>query len=136
RGARRRRLVAAPELLAGLEEAEGLRGRDAERLQHLGREHLAHAALERQASVAAARPRRGAAALGREVEEPAVLGVEQLPGEKAAAVAEVRVVHAELVTVVAQRERFGEVLGQRREGGEVALPLVRVELAEPDALRP
>ena len=91
-----RRLVAALQRLAGLDQAEGLRGVDAERLQHLRRQHLAHAALQRQPAVAAARPRRLAAALGAEVEQPAVAGIAQLREQEAAAVAEVGVVDAEL----------------------------------------
>ena len=93
------------ELLAGLDQAEGFRGVDAERLQHLGGEHLAHAALQRQAAVGGARPGRAAAALGAEVEQPAVLEVVHLGEEEAAAVAELGVVNAELVAVIAQRQR-------------------------------
>ena len=59
RGAGGRGLVAARERLAGLDEREGLRGVDAERLEHLGGEDLAHAALQRQPPVAAARPAGG-----------------------------------------------------------------------------
>ena len=113
-----------------------LRGVDAERLEHLGREHLAHAALQRQPAVAAARPRRLAAALGAEIEQPAVGGVAQLREEEAAAVAEVGVVRAELMAVVAQRQRLREVVGQRLEAAEVALPLGVGEGVEPDARGP
>ena len=45
-GARRRGLVAANQRLAGFDQAEGLGGVDAERLQHLGGEDFAHAALQ------------------------------------------------------------------------------------------
>ena len=72
RGAGRRGLVAADQRLAGLDQREGLRGVDAERLEHLGGEDLAHAALERQPAVAHARPGRRARALGAEVEQAAV----------------------------------------------------------------
>ena len=120
RRARRRGLVAAAERLAGLDEREGLRGVDPERLEHLGREDLAHAALQRQPPVAAARPGRRARALGAEVEQPAVDEVARLGEEKAAAVAEVGVVGPELVAVVAQRQRLGEAAGQRLEAAEVA----------------
>src|SRR5262249_8347600 len=106
RRARRRRLVAAMELLAGLEEAEGLRGVDAERLEHLGREDLADAALQRQAPVAVARPRRPPAALRSEVEQAIVDGIDELREEEPAPVAERRVVGPELVAVVAERERL------------------------------
>ena len=59
--------------LAGLEQREGLRGVDAERLEHLGREHLAHAALERQPAVGGAAVGRLARALGAEVEQAAAV---------------------------------------------------------------
>ena len=99
---------------------EGLGGVDAERLEHLGGEDLAHAALQRQPAVAAARPGGLARALGAEVEQAAVGEVAQLGEQEAAAVADVGVVHAELVAVVAQRQRLGEVAGQRLEAGEMA----------------
>src|SRR5581483_489426 len=134
--ARRRRLVAAMELLAGLEEAERLRRVDAERLQHLGREDLSNAALQRQATVAVARPRRPPAALRPEVEQAAVEGIEELSEQEAAPVAERRVVRPELVPVVAERERLAQVVGQRLEEREVALPLFVVERSEADPLRP
>ena len=135
RGSRRRGLVAAEEHLAGLEQAPRLRGRHAERLQHLGGEHLSHAALEREPAVTAARPRRLAGALGAEVEE-APLGISELRVEEAAPIAEARVVHAELVAVVPERERLREVLAQGLEAGEGALPFAVVERAEADPLGP
>ena len=64
-----RGLVAAPSSLAGLEQGEGLRRVDAQRLEHLGRQHLADAALQGQPAVAAAAVGRLAAALGAEVEQ-------------------------------------------------------------------
>ena len=76
-----------------------------ERFEHLGREHFAHAALQRQPAVAGAAVGRLARALGAEVEQ-AVLVVAQLREEEAAAVADVGVVHAELVAVIAQRQRL------------------------------
>jgi hypothetical protein len=67
--------------------------------------------------------------------------VEQAPGvvlelreEKPAAVAEVRVVHVELVTVVPEGKRRGEVPGERLEAREVSLPLRRIELSQPHGL--
>ena len=52
RRAGRRRLVAAPQVLAGLDHRKGLAGVDAKRLEHFGRENLAHRALQRQPPVA------------------------------------------------------------------------------------
>jgi hypothetical protein len=104
----RRGLVVALQLLPGLDQRERLRGVDAEGLEHLGCEDFAHAALEGKAPVGAARPRRAARALGREIEQAAVLEVITLGEEKAAAVAEVGVVKLELVTVIAEREGLFE----------------------------
>ena len=135
RRSRGRWLVAALEHLTGLEEAERLRRVDAERLEHLGGEHLTYAALERQSPVRAARPRGLAAALGAQIEQaPGV--VFELREEEASSVSERGVVHVELVSVVAQRQRFLEVLRERLEPREVSLPLGRIELAQPDALCP
>ena len=76
-----------------------------ERFEHLGREHFADAALQRQPAVGVAAVGRLARALGAEVEQPAAI-VAQLGEEEAAAVADVRIVHAELVAVIAQRQRL------------------------------
>ena len=48
--------------------------------------------------------------------------VAHLREQEAAAVAEVGIVMAELVAVVAQRERLGQIAGQRLEAREVPLP--------------
>jgi hypothetical protein len=133
RGAGRRGLVAADQRLAGLDQREGLGGVDAERLEHLGGEEFAHAALEGQASVTAARPGRLAGALGAEVEQAAVDRVAQLGEEEAATVADLGVVGAELVAVVAQGQRFLEAAGQGFEPAEMREPAPRAEEAEADA---
>ena len=135
RRACRRRLVAAHERLAGLEEAERLRGGDAERFQHLGGEDLTHPSFEREPPVAPAGPRGRPAPLGAEVEESARV-VQQLGEEKASPVAEVRVVHVELMAVVAERQRGRKVARQRLEPPEVRLPLAGIQRPEPDALGP
>ncbi len=51
-GARRRWLVVALELFAGLDQAEAPGGVDAQGFEHGGRQHLAHAALQRQPAIA------------------------------------------------------------------------------------
>ena len=109
RAARRRRLVAAVARLAGR-------------------------ALQRQAAVAGAAPRRRPRPLGAEVHQPAGR-IAALGEEEAAAVAEVGIVHAELVAVVAQRQRRLEAAGQRFEPREVADPSVVVEAVESDRRR-
>ena len=107
-----RRLVAAVELLAGLDEGEGAGRLDAQRLQHLGREDLAHAAFQREAPVAEAAMGRLPRSLGAEVHQPAA-PVAHLREQEAAAVADLGIVHAELVAVIAQRQRRGERSLQR-----------------------
>jgi hypothetical protein len=135
-GACRRGFVVAREAFARLDQAERFRGLDPERLQHLGRQHLAHAALERQPPISAARPGRLAAPLGGEVEKPSVLEIVRLREQKAAPVAELGVVGAELMAVVAQRQRLPEAAGQRLEPPEVRDPFLIRQPVEPEAGRP
>ena len=115
-----------------LDEAERLRGVHPHRLEHLGGQHLAHSP---PLSVSLPSP-------------PRDHGVRPLPlvprssrrsrsscswaKRKRAAVAELRVVHVELVTVVAQRQRLRQVAGERLEAGEVRLPLGVGERVETD----
>ncbi len=119
---RRRGLVAAHQGFAGLDQRQGLRRRHAQRFQHGGRQHLAHAALQRQSAVTAARPGRGARALGAEVEQSALI-VHHLGEQKAAAVAEVGIVDAKLMAVIAQGQRRRLVAGQGLEAAEMANPV-------------
>src|SRR4051794_21639278 len=79
---------------------------------------------------------RAAAALGAEVEQVAIAQVMQLREEKAATIAEIRVVGSELVVVVAQRQRPFEAAGQRREAAEMLDPFRVAQPAEPDPRRP
>ena len=65
--------------------------------------------------------RRLARTLRAEVEQAAAIVAELGEGE-AAAVADLRVVHAELMAVVAQRQRLGEVVGQRLRTGRNGAP--------------
>ena len=118
--------------LAGLDQAEGFRGVDAERLQHFGRENLANAALEGEPPVAPARPGRLPAALRAEIEQPPVLGVAQLREEKAAAVAEIGIVRAKLMAVIAQRQRLDEAARQGFEAAEMGDPFGVGQRVEPD----
>ena len=127
-------LVAALERLAGFEQRKTLRGVDAERLEHLRREDLAHAALQRQPAIGMAAVGRLARALGAEVEQ-AIAIISQLGKGEAAAVADVRIVHAELMSVVTQRERLREIVRQRFEPAEVPRPR-RVFEVQSDAFGP
>ena len=124
RRARRRGLVAALERFAGLDQREAARGRNAERFEHLGRQHFANAALERQPPVAEAAVRRLPRSLGAEVHQPAV-AVAHLREQESAPVADIGIVHAELVPVIAQRERLLERAGEGREAPEMRDPFRR-----------
>ena len=91
-------------------------------------------------SVSRPSPRRDqgvlAAALGAEIEQTAVLGVAQLREEEAATVAEIRVVHAELVAVIAQRQRMREPARERRKTPQMLDPLRIAQPVEADPRRP
>ena len=105
-------------------KSEGLGCVDAERFEHFGREHFAHAALQGQASVGSAAVRGLARTLGSEVEQAVPL-VAKLGEGEAAAVADVRIVHAELMAVISKRERLRQIVRQRLEPAEMPRPLLR-----------
>ncbi len=134
RRARRGGLVAAHQFLAGFEQGEGLGRVDAERFEHFGREDFSNAALEGEAAVGCAAVRGLAGSLGAEVQQPAVL-VAKLGEGEAAPVADVGVVHAELVAVIPKGERLRQVLRQRLEPAEMPGPIL-VRQIEANALRP
>src|SRR4029079_2146047 len=103
-----RRFVAAFEFLACLDQAEGFRCLDAERFEHLRPQDFPPAALQGQAAIRMTRPWRLPAAFGGEIEKPAVLSVAKLSEQEPAAIAEMRIVAAELMAVIAQGERLFE----------------------------
>ena len=106
------------------------------RLEHFGREDLAHAAFQREPAVALARPGRAPTALGAEIKQPLVPQIAQLREEKTATVAEIGIVGAELMAVIAQRQRFGERARQRLEPAEMVDPLRVGQVIEADARGP
>ena len=75
-----------------------------------------------------------ARALGAEVEQAVPL-VAKLGEGEAAPVADLRVVNAELMAVIAKRERVGQVVRQRLEPAEMRRPLL-VGQVQPDAALP
>src|SRR3546814_9980796 len=91
--------------LAPLDDRTGLRAVDAHRLEHLRRQNLPHAALQRQPAVAEAAIGRPARTLGAQVQQPAD-AVPKLREQEAAAVPDVGIVHAELMPMIAQRQRL------------------------------
>src|SRR5205085_5536617 len=135
RGAGGGGLIVALQSLAGLDQREGLGGLDAQCLQHLGGEDLAHAALQSQTAVAEAGVGGLARALGAEIEQPA-RAVAELGEEETPPVADVGIIGAELVPMIAQRQRLGEVVRERLEAAEAAEPLLVRQGVEPDRRRP
>src|SRR5918993_1342604 len=133
RRAGRRGLVAANQFLARLEQGERLGGVDSECLEHLGGEDFANPALERQPAVRRSAVGGLAGAFGSEVKQPISI-VAKLREQEAAAIADVGIVHPELVAVVAERERLLEVIGERLEAAEMRRPLSVVEIAETDPI--
>ena len=131
-GSCRRGFVIPVQRLAGLDQRERLRGVHAKRFEHRGGQHLAHTALEREAAIAAPRPRRLPATLGAEIEQAAAI-IAQLGEKEAAPVAKVRVVGAELMPVIAQRQRRVEAARQRPEAPEMREPFGIVQRIQPDA---
>ena len=164
RRAGRRRLVVALQRLAGLDQRQDAAGRNPQAFQHGGGQDLAHPALQRQPPVPAPRPRRLAGAFRSEVEKSIVLvfpiaslaeggclrglvvpiallaeqgclrGFSQLRRQEAAPVADVRVVGAELVAVIAHGDGAG-LTGQGPEAAEMAQPFLLAQRVQPDAGR-
>jgi hypothetical protein len=104
------------------------------RLEHLGRQDFANAALQCQPSVAEPAVRRLPRSLGAEVHQAAAI-VAQLGEGEAATVADVRIVLAELVPVIAQRQRLRQRVGQRREATERPGPFLVAQRVEPHLRR-
>ena len=135
RGARRRRLIAPRQRFAGLEQRERLGGVDSARLQHRRRQHFAHAALQREAAIAEARIGGLAGAFCAQVQQPPAI-VAQLGVEEAAPIADVGVVIAELVAVIAHGQGDGHIVRQRLEAPHMRFPFLRAEIAQADPASP
>ncbi len=126
--------IAAFQRFAGFDQREGARRLDTKRLEHFGGEDLAHAALQRQAAIAETAPRRLAAALGGEVHQP-VATIAQLREQETAPVADIGIVHAELMAVIAQRERLIEAAPKRLEPAEMRQPVGIAQAIQPNLRR-
>ena len=116
--------IAALQRLAGFNEAERTRCGNAERLEHRRGQHFAHAALQRQASVPRAGPGGCPRALGGEIEQSPADRLAHLGEQEPAAIAQIGIVNAELMAVIAHRQRLAEVTRQGFETREVRAPLV------------
>ena len=128
-------LVSALQRLAGFEEREAFRGVDPQGFEHLRCQDLPDAALEREAAVGMPAVRCLAGALRPEIQQPSTI-VAKLRKEKAAAVADFRVVHAELMAVIAQRQRLCEVVGERLEAAKMCSALGLAQPVQPNARCP
>ena len=133
-GAGGRGLVAALKLLAGFDYRKSLRRIHAERFEHLGGQNLPHRALQRQPPIAPTAPRRGARSLSAEIHESPGF-VPHLGEEKASSIADLGIVDPELMTVIAQRERVGEIAGQGIEPPEMAHPVGIAQIIQPHRSR-
>ena len=102
-----RRFVASHKGLTSFDDREGARSRDPERFEHFGGEHLAHAALQCQTAIAEAAIGCGARALCAQVHQAVPL-IATLREQEPSPVADIGVVNAELVTVIAERQRLRE----------------------------
>src|SRR3546814_18031438 len=71
--------------------------------------------------------------LGAEIHQPSAI-VAKLREQEAAPVADIGVVIAELVAVIAQRERCGTIIGQGFEPAEMGDPLGVAQRVQPHAL--
>ena len=134
RRARGRRLVIALQRLAGLDDGQGAGRVDAQRLQHLGGQYLAHAALQRQSPVAEPAIGRLARPFGAQVQQP-VPSVAQLREQQTAAIADVGIIVAELMAMIAQRQRLRQAALQRREPPEMSDPCRIAQRLQPDLRR-
>ena len=112
--------------LAGRDDRQRARRRDAERVHRLADQYLAQHRPDRGLAVAAARERRAPRALERDV-APLAVAVDHLAEQQGAAVAELRREAAELVARVGLRDRLGALRhGVAGEDRDAASPAKRV----------
>ena len=130
----RGRLVIALQRFARLDNGERARRIDAQGLQHFRRQNLAHAALQRQPPVA--KPAMGglSRSLGPKVHQ-AALAVAQLGKQEPAAITDVGIIMAELVAMIAQRQRLWQAACQRRKAAEMGDPGIISQPIEPNISR-
>ena len=135
RAPRRRRLVMAAQGFAGFNNRQGLGRVDALGAQHSRREGLAHGALQGKTSVARAAERGLAGTLGGKIDQSVARRLAQLREQKAAPIAQLGIVAAKLMPVIAQGQRFGQSARQGFEPGKMAAPTRLVQTAQAQPLR-
>ena len=124
-------LVAPVQRFPRFDDRQRPRRGDVQRLQHLGRQDFAHTAFEGQATIAETTIRRLPRALGAQFEQAAI-GRRHLCEGEAAPVAQVAIILAELMPVIAQRQRPRQRLGQGCEPAEMGDPFVIGQGLQPD----
>lgn len=117
--------------LSCLDHRERLRGVDAKRFEKLGRQNFTDRPFQRQPAIG----RAGKGSLSRpfcaKVENPSIIGA-KLGKQKTAAIAKVRVVMAELMTMIAERQRGPDIAGKRIEFSEMRNPFSVIKPIKPD----
>ncbi len=105
------------------------------RLQHGGRQHFANPALQRQSAIGGAGIGRLARTLRAKIKHAAPI-IPKLREQESAPVAQIGIVHAELMAVIAQGQRLPKRAGQRSEPREMRDPLIIAQISKPGMLRP
>ena len=114
--------IAAMERFPGFDNRKGPAGLNAQRFEHFCGQNFTHRALQRQSPVPEAAIGGLARPLGAQIHEPACR-VAHLGKKKSAAVANIGVVHTELMAVIAQGQRMGQASGEGIKATEMRNPL-------------
>ena len=130
-----RGFIAARQFLAGFDHREGLGRVDAKRFEHFRRQDLADGPLQGQPAIARPAPWCGTRTLGREIHET-LLVVSQLREQKSASITDFGIIGTKLMAVIAQRQRWIEIVGERLESTEMGYPLLVAQVVQPDTLVP
>ena len=104
RTSRRRWFITPPKLLTRFDQRQRAARGHTKTMQCLRGNDLAHPSFQGEATIPTTAPRRGATALAAKILQPAG-SIMQLAIEKAAAIAKVRVVGAELIAVIAESKQ-------------------------------
>ena len=101
--------VAPFQRLTCFDDGECLGSIHPKRFQHLGRQDFADTAFQRQAAIGGTAIGRGARTLGPKVQQASRL-IAHLGEQKAAPIANLGIVHAELVAVIFERQRLRQII--------------------------
>jgi hypothetical protein len=126
--------IPAMEMLAGFHHAQRFGRVGAQGFEHFGRQNFAHRAFQRQTAIALTAPWRGARTLGAKVEQ-AARAIAHLGKQETAPVAQLRIINPELMPVIAQRQRLGQIAFQRLKPAEMVEPCRIVETGKANGRR-